>query len=179
MDLPRGVSDLAQSSSYRRDGDCIYIHEELIQKHEEDLDFDHRLRLHLSRTVVGCSIAAAALQLAVLVSLLCGVWPGQCDVIRRSRLYLATSLILMLATMSGVASGICFIALRDLDNTTFKDMVVMPPPPPSSTNQNYDWSFMVHWIGTGLALVDSFILLCLLRNSYESVNDDVKYYSSI
>lgn len=174
--------NVANSERFKRNGDCIFIHEELIQRDEENMDYGRRLRLHLSRTVVGCSIAAAAIQLGVLVSLVCGVWPGGCDPVKRPCLYLSTSLLLMLATMSGMASGICFIALRDLDNTTFtdskfKDPSLFPPPPPGDANQNYHWSFMIHWIATGLALVDSFVLLCLLRNSYETVNEKFKQYN--
>ena len=52
----------------------------------------------MSRTVLGCSIAAAAVMLACLISLMCGVWPARCDPIKRPRLYLATSILLLLAS---------------------------------------------------------------------------------
>jgi hypothetical protein len=77
--------------------------------------------------------------------------------------------------MCGIASGVCFIALRDLDNETSRSQTVMPPVVPEYASQDYYWSFMLHWIGTGLAFVDSFILLCLMKNSYESVNEDYKF----
>ena len=77
--------------------------------------------------------------------------------------------------MCGIASGICFIAVRDLDNTTFRTRAVMPPAVPEYASQTFDWSFMLHWIATGLCFVDSFLLLCLLKNSYECVNEEAKF----
>ena len=77
--------------------------------------------------------------------------------------------------MCGITSGICFIAVRDLDKETFRTVTVTPPVPPEFATQSYDWSFMLHWIGTGLAFLDSFILLCLLKNNYDYVNDDSKF----
>ncbi|KAL8569242.1 hypothetical protein ACOMHN_047929 [Nucella lapillus] len=184
---------VAQDNRYEKDGSCAYIYKQLIERNEDDLVYNSRLRLHLSRTVLGCSIASGAAILASLISLLCGLCrlcAAQSD--KRPCVYLSASLLLLLATVSGIASGICFIALRDLDNTTARpsssssssyssssSSSVMPLPPalPEYVSQDYSWSFMLHWIGTGLALVESFLLLCLLRNSYEFVGEDTKSWS--
>lgn len=83
--------------------------------------------------------------------------------------------------MCGIASGISFIALRDLDATTFRSRLVTPPTWPAFSKGSYEWSFMLHWIATGLSLVVSFLLLCLMRNSYDTVKRDSKRtrYSSV
>lgn len=71
--------------------------------------------------------------------------------------------------MCGIVSGISFIALRDIDR---KDRAMYP----DGVSSQYGWSFMVTWISSGLNLVDSFILLCLLRTVYDDVNEGNKYY---
>ena len=57
----------------------------------------------MSRAVLGCSIAAAAVMLACLISLMCGVWPARCDPVKKPRLYLATSILLLLASESSTS----------------------------------------------------------------------------
>ena len=86
-----------------------------------------------------------------------------------------SSFFLLSPAMCGITSGICFIAVRDLDNTTFRTRAVIPPAVPEYASQSFHWSFMLHWIATGLAFVDSCLLLCLLKNSYERVNDNSKF----
>lgn len=172
-DMPTAISS---DSSYKKDGgSCVYIHDWLIQKNEDELSLGSRVRIHLSRAVLGCSIAAAAAVLASLISLTCGVWPGRCARVQRPFLYFVTSMFLFLGTICGFVSGICFIAVRDLDNETFRTVAVRPPAVPEYTSQEYYWSFMLHWIGSGLAFVDSFILLCMMRNVYQSVNEANKF----
>ena len=61
----------------------------------------------MSRTVLGCSIAAAAVMLACLISLMCGVWPARCDPLKKPRLYLATSILLLLASESSASVPFC------------------------------------------------------------------------
>ena len=61
----------------------------------------------MSRTVLGCSIAAAAVMLACLISLMCGVWPARCDPLKKPRLYLATSILLLLASESSASLPFC------------------------------------------------------------------------
>ncbi|KAK7113636.1 uncharacterized protein [Littorina saxatilis] len=168
-DMPEAI---ANDESYDKEGSsCIFIHKALIQKDEESMDYDSKLRLHLSRTVLGCNIAAAAVMLFSMIALMCGVWPAKCDNVKKPGLFLSVSILLLFATLCGIASGVCFIAVRDLDNTTVRTKAVLPPAVPLYASQMFDWSFMLHWIGTGLAFVDSFLLLCLLKNSYDLVNE--------
>ncbi|XP_050392053.1 uncharacterized protein LOC126810812 [Patella vulgata] len=151
-------------------GDCVYIYKDLIKRNEHDLSYDDRLHLHLSRSYVAFAIVCGAVQLSTLLTLICGVWPAKCKLIKRSRLYLSSALMLLLATMCGIVSGICFIALRDSDADINKIY-------PLGVAVNYGWSFMIHWIATGLCLVESFILLCLLKESYDDVAEKFSYYN--
>ena len=70
--------------------------------------------------------------------------------------------------MAGIASGICFIALRDIDETSREIY-------PSEVDRKYSWSFMLGWAGTGLVLVHGFIFLCLLRMDYDDVGESNTY----
>lgn len=70
--------------------------------------------------------------------------------------------------MAGIASGICFIALRDLDHTTRSVF-------PEGTTTKYAWSFILGWVGTGLCLLEGFIFLALLRMDYDDVADSGRY----
>ncbi|XP_025108935.1 uncharacterized protein LOC112573108 [Pomacea canaliculata] len=132
--------DLTADQRARLDGSCLTIYQQLIEKNEGDLDYDLRLRLHLSRTVVGCAIAAVGVAVGAALSLLCAVWPGRCDPVPRPPFYLTMSLFVLLASMCGIASGISFIALRDLDATTFRSRLVTPPTWPAFSKGSYEWS---------------------------------------
>ncbi|XP_071107917.1 uncharacterized protein [Haliotis cracherodii] len=150
-------------------GSCVTIYQDLIKVDESRLDNEGQIYMHLSRSVVGFAITMGAVQIAAILTLICGNWPGNCKTIRKGKLYLTSSLILLFATMCGIVSGISFIALRDIDR---KDRGIYP----DGVSSQYGWSFMVTWISSGLNLVDSFILLCLLRTVYDDVNEGNKYY---
>ena len=70
--------------------------------------------------------------------------------------------------MAGIASGICFIALRDIDETSRQIY-------PDEVDRKYSWSFMLGWAGTGLVLIQGFIFLCLLRMDYDDVGESNTY----
>ncbi|XP_046584691.1 transmembrane protein 178A-like [Haliotis rubra] len=162
-------TDIPRDIVKNKVGSCVTIYQDLIKRDESSLDKDGQVYMHLSRSVVGFAIAMGAVQLAAVFTLICGNWPGNCKTIRKGKLYLSASLILLFATMCGIVSGISFIALRDLDR---KDRGMYP----YGVSSQYGWSFMVTWISAGLNIVDSFILLCLLRTVYDDVNEGKKYY---
>lgn len=70
--------------------------------------------------------------------------------------------------MAAIASGICFIALRDLDHSTRNAY-------PTNVETSYDWSFILGWVGTGLCLLEGFIFLGLLRMDYDDVAETGRY----
>ncbi|ESO87432.1 hypothetical protein LOTGIDRAFT_235099 [Lottia gigantea] len=151
-------------------GNCIFIYEDMIQSHEDTLPYDDQLYLHLTRCFVAFAILCGGIQLFTILTLICGVWPADCHNIKRSKIYLGAALMLLLATICGSVSGICFIALRDLD-------VDPQNLYPQGVASNYDWSFMIHWISTGMCIVESCILLCLLKESYDDVAEKFSYYN--
>ena len=75
-----------------------------------------------------------------------------------------------LSAMAAIASGICFIALRDIDETSRKIY-------PNEVDRDYSWSFILAWVGTGLVLIQGFIFLCLLRMDYDDVGESNQYKS--
>ena len=70
--------------------------------------------------------------------------------------------------MAGIASGICFIAMRDIDETSREIY-------PDDVNRSYAWSFMLAWAGTGIVLLQGFVFLCLLRMDYDDVAESNNY----
>jgi hypothetical protein len=56
--------------------------------------------------------------------------------------FINSHISLFFSAMAGVASNVCFMALRDLDEN--KNYIY-----PAHTNIKYDWTFMTSWIGTG------------------------------
>ncbi|XP_076458421.1 uncharacterized protein LOC143292117 [Babylonia areolata] len=183
----RMPADIATDSRYTKEGSsCVFIYQQLVKKQEDSLDKDSQLRLHLSRTVLGCSIAAAAMTLFSVLTLICGVWPSgrHHQLNRRGCVYLSTALLLLCATMCGIASGVSFIAVRDLDNTVLRrhdlvpsSMLLLPPAVPAYASQAYDWSFMSHWVGTALVFLDSLLLMCMLRTTYQFVEEGSKLHA--
>lgn len=76
----------------------------------------------------------------------------------------------LIPAMCGIASGIVFIAMRDMDATTRNIY-------PANTTYSYGYSFMLSWIGTGLCIVEGFFFLCLLKMDYNDVKESGKYNS--
>ena len=72
------------------------------------------------------------------------------------------------SAMAGIASGICFIAMRDIDETS-KEIY------PDTVDRAYGWSFILAWAGTGLVLIQGFVFLCLLRMDYDDVAESNNY----
>jgi len=54
--------------------------------------------------------------------------------------------------MAGVASGICFIALRDKDSQSLRIY-------PDHVTYQYGLSFILAWVGAGLCIVEGFLFL--------------------
>ncbi|KAL5018053.1 hypothetical protein ScPMuIL_003775 [Solemya velum] len=152
-------------------GDCVYTYRELAPLLEQDMNFEDARYLHLERSWVGCAIASAGVQLFTLLVVICGLWPGDCKRIKARSVHLAASIMTLLAGMCGIASGICFIALRDIDETTDKIY-------PTGVTQKYDYSFIVAWVGCGLCIVEGFIYLCLLKSDKDDDSESkYSYYS--
>lgn len=151
-----------------RQGDCVFTYKALTKRAEDDMPASDYRYLSLERSWLALMITAAGLELFTILTLICGLWPGECRTFKRSTLYLVAALMSLLASMAGIASGICFIALRDLDHTS-RDTF------PAKVDTAYGWSFILAWIGTGLALVEGFMFLCLLRMDYDDVGESGKY----
>ncbi|XP_052819394.1 transmembrane protein 178B-like [Mya arenaria] len=151
-----------------RAGDCVYTYKDMTRRAEDNMSSENYKYLSLERSWVALMIAAAGMQLFTVVALIFGLWPGDCKAVKRSTLYLIAALMTLLATMAAIASGICFIAMRDLDKTSRAEY-------PSSVSTSYGWSFIVAWVGTGLGLLEAFIFLALLRIDYEDVAETGRY----
>ncbi|XP_069124171.1 transmembrane protein 178B-like [Argopecten irradians] len=154
----------------RRAGMCGYTYQDLIPVREDTRTFEQKRYLHLERSWLGCMLACAAVQVFSVLTLICGLWPADCKSIKKSSLYLVSAILSLIAGMCGIASGICFIALRDHD--IYSRMIY-----PSQVTYSYGWSFALGWGGTGLCLLEGFIFLCLLRKDYDDVNETRKYNS--
>lgn len=152
----------ASETAAERQGDCVFKYKDYVKPAEDSLSTEEYRYISLQRSWVGLMIAAAGLQLFTVLALICGLWPGECKSIKRSTLYLVAALLSLIATMAAVASGISFIALRDIDRITRKIY-------PTDVDMWYQWSFMLGWIGTGLCLVEGFMFLGLLRMDYDNV----------
>lgn len=74
------------------------------------------------------------------------------------------------AAMCGITSGICFIALRDLDSSSRNIY-------PNGTTTLYDFSFMMEWASNSLCILEGFIFLCLLKMDYNDITETGKYNS--
>lgn len=77
-------------------------------------------------------------------------------------------IIILFSAMAGVASNVCFMALRDLDENKYHMY-------PANTNIEYLWTFMTSWIATGLLFILAFLYICLLCVDYDDVNESGKY----
>ncbi|XP_060076494.1 transmembrane protein 178B-like [Ylistrum balloti] len=154
----------------RRTGMCGYTYQDLIPVREDTRTFEEKRYLHLERSWLGCMMACAAVQVFGVLTLICGLWPADCKSLKKSSLYLVSAILCLIAGMCGIASGICFIALRDIDIFTH---VIYP----SHVTYSYGWSFALGWGGTGLCILEGFIFLCLLRSDYININETRKYNS--
>ncbi|GFR63480.1 hypothetical protein ElyMa_001895900 [Elysia marginata] len=122
---------------------------------------DNDGRDYLSRSYIGLSLASAAAQLATIITLLCGAWPGDCKRMRKVSLYACALGVLVFAILTSIASGVCFIAARDVETD---DLHLY-----RGLDTEYGWSFMLHWIGAGLTVVDGFLLMGMMRYTHEDV----------
>lgn len=74
------------------------------------------------------------------------------------------------SAMAGITSGICFIALRDMDSSSRSIY-------PNNTTVLYDYSFMLEWASNALCILEGFVFLCLLKMDYNDINESGKYNS--
>lgn len=72
--------------------------------------------------------------------------------------------------MCGIASGICFIALRDMDSTSRNIY-------PNGAIVQYDFSFMLEWAANTVCILEGFVFLCLLKMDYNDITETGKYNS--
>ncbi|VDI22243.1 Hypothetical predicted protein [Mytilus galloprovincialis] len=145
---------------------CVYTYEDLIPRKDPE-DSDGIRYLHLERSWVGLLITCGAIQIFAVLTMICGLWPCRKNP-KRSSIYLASAILFLFAAMAGVASNVCFMALRDLDEN--KNYIY-----PAKTEIKYDWTFMTSWIGTGLCFILAFMYICLLCVDYDDVNETGKY----
>ncbi|XP_012946430.1 uncharacterized protein LOC106013996, partial [Aplysia californica] len=117
--------------------DCVTIFEDLMQRPGVNQTAEEKLVIDLSRSYIALAIVSGVAQLATLVSLLCGSWPGDCQNVRRQGLYVSAAFILLVAIMAGIASGICFIAAREVETEEMNFY--------SRLDTRFGWSFMLHW----------------------------------
>lgn len=157
---PASLSPTGQLSHDGRD--CMAIYKDLIPSSESNMTSDEKLVMHLSRSYIGLALASAAAQLATIITLLCGAWPGDCNQqMRKVSIYACGLAVLVLAMLTSTASGVCFIAARDVEAD---DLHLY-----RGLDTEYGWSFMLHWIGAGLTVLDGFILICMVRCTHEDV----------
>lgn len=149
-----------------RYGQCVYTYEDLVPKDPPETTDEIRY-LHLERSWVGCLIACGGIQIFAVLSMICGLWPCRTNP-KRSKIYLVTAILFLLAAMAGVASNVCFMALRDLDQNKYYIY-------PQDTKIKYDWTFMTSWIGTGLCFILAFMYICLMCIDYDDINETGKY----
>lgn len=72
--------------------------------------------------------------------------------------------------MAGVASNVCFMALRDLDENKYRIY-------PENTSIAYQWTFMTSWAATGILFILAFLYIFLLCVDYDDINESGKYSS--
>lgn len=153
-----------------RQGDCVFTYKDMVKRAEDNMPWEDYRYLSLERSWVALMITAGGLELFTIIVLIFGLWPGDCKAIRRSSIYLIAAVMSLLGAMAAIASGICFIALRDIDETSRKIY-------PNEVDRDYSWSFILAWVGTGLVLIQGFIFLCLLRMDYDDVGETNQYKS--
>ncbi|XP_061175744.1 uncharacterized protein LOC133184683 [Saccostrea echinata] len=153
----------------RRVNKCAYTYQDLIPRVMPKKAEDERY-LHMERAWVGCAVASAGIQIFAILTMICGLWPAKCNDAKRSTLYLAASILCLIAGMCGIASGICFIALRDMDSTS-RDIY------PNNTTVQYNFSFMLEWAANSLCILEGFVFLCLLKMDYNDITETGKYNS--
>lgn len=153
----------------RRVNKCAYTYQDLVPRTMPSTEEGARY-LHLERAWVGCAIASAGIQIFAILTMICGLWPADCANAKRSTLYLVTSILCLIAAMCGITSGICFIALRDLDSSSRNIY-------PNGTTTLYDFSFMMEWASNSLCILEGFIFLCLLKMDYNDITETGKYNS--
>ncbi|KAL3877248.1 hypothetical protein ACJMK2_034981 [Sinanodonta woodiana] len=151
-----------------RQGDCQFTYKHFIKREESAMSYADWKYLNLERSWVGLLISSAAIQLFTVLALICGLWPGDCNPIKKVTLYVIAAVFSLLAAMCGIAGCICFIALRDIDITSNNIY-------PDKVTHRYSWSFMLAWIGTGLCIVEGFLFICLLRMDYDDVGESNKH----
>ncbi|KAK3767532.1 hypothetical protein RRG08_003964 [Elysia crispata] len=156
---PPSLSANGQLSNKGRD--CMTIYEDLIPSSETNMTSDEKLVMNLSRSYICLALVNAVATLATILTLLCGAWPGDCNRMRKVSLYACALVIQVFAMLTSIASGVCFIAARDVETD---DLHLY-----HGLDTEYSWSFMVHWIGAGLAVLAGFILMGMLRWSHEDV----------
>lgn len=153
----------------RRVNKCAYTYQDLVPRSMPSTEEGARY-LHLERAWVGCAIASAGIQIFAILTMICGLWPADCANAKRSTLYLVTSILCLIAAMCGITSGICFIALRDIDSSSRNIY-------PNGTTTLYDFSFMMEWASNSLCILEGFIFLCLLKMDYNDITETGKYNS--
>ncbi|GFN78356.1 claudin domain-containing protein 1 [Plakobranchus ocellatus] len=168
-DRPLSLSPSRQLSDTGRV--CKAIYKDLIPSSESNMTNDEKLVMHLSRSYIGLALASAAAQLATIITLLCGAWPGDCNQMRKVSLYICALIVLVMAILSSIASGVCFIAARDVETDELHLY--------RGLDTTYGWSFMLHWIGAGLTVVDGIMLLAMMRWTHEDVGDLHRNYYNI
>ncbi|RUS79593.1 hypothetical protein EGW08_012641 [Elysia chlorotica] len=153
-----------------RGRDCMAIYKDLIPKSESNMTSDQELVMNLSRSYICLALGSAAAILATIITLLCGAWPADCKQWRKVSLYACALAVQVVAILSSIASGVCFIAARDVETD---DLHLY-----RGLDTEYGWSFMVHWVGAGLNVIAGFILICMMRWTHEDVGVlDQNYYN--
>ena len=69
--------------------------------------------------------------------------------------------------LCGIASGICFIAARELETTELGMY--------SRLSTEYSWSFYMHWGATVICVIANFVMGCLVKHAPDDI-ESAKYY---
>ncbi|XP_059152851.1 uncharacterized protein LOC131938729 [Physella acuta] len=159
-------SELPLNEDLAAEKNCVLIYGKLTPKSGQNLTTKEDLLIELSRSYIGLTITFAAVQLATILILLCGTWPGRCGQVKRPCLYVLAVIVQTLATMCGVAAGICFLAARDVE---VSDLMLY-----TNANTSFGYSFMLHWIATGISFCNGVFILILYRWASDYVHTNSK-----
>ncbi|KAK3583027.1 hypothetical protein CHS0354_005672 [Potamilus streckersoni] len=80
-----------------RQGDCQFTYKHFIKREESAMSYGDWKYLNLERSWVGLLISSAAIQLFTVLALICGLWPGDCNPIKKVTLYVIAAVFSLLA----------------------------------------------------------------------------------
>ncbi|XP_055346875.1 uncharacterized protein LOC129594241 [Paramacrobiotus metropolitanus] len=154
MEIPYGVD------VYRSPTDTSCVNVDYPKDLDSGMDAWNRARVHLMRTILALFIAGFAMELLSFFVGVFGCW-------RRSPgLLVTTGTFMILAWLLDAGAlaiwhGVDYMETKRMQFPTnvYYTYRTWPPILQQYTTRNYSWSFMLAWIGCGMALVSAMFLL--------------------